>query len=51
MEYFSKMTSTTKDINKQNVVLMGRKTWESIPKKFKPLPNRINMVLTSQSEM
>jgi len=48
MDYFTKMTSTTKDNNKKNVVLMGRKTWESIPKKFKPLANRINMVLTSQ---
>lgn len=27
-------------------VLMGRKTWESIPEKFRPLPNRINVVIT-----
>lgn len=27
-------------------VIMGRKTWESIPKKFRPLPNRTNIVLT-----
>lgn len=49
MDFFSKMTTGTKDKNKQNVVLMGRRTWESIPKKFKPLANRINMVLTSQA--
>ncbi|XP_014208214.1 dihydrofolate reductase isoform X2 [Copidosoma floridanum] len=48
MDFFTKMTSTTKDPNKQNVVLMGRKTWESIPKKYKPLANRINVVLSSQ---
>ena len=30
-------------------VLMGRKTWESIPEKFRPLPNRKNIVITHQS--
>ncbi len=28
-------------------IIMGRKTWESLP--FKPLPNRRNIVLSSQS--
>lgn len=27
-------------------VLMGRKTWESIPEKFRPLPDRKNVVIT-----
>lgn len=27
-------------------VIMGRKCWESIPEKFRPLPNRLNFVLT-----
>ena len=30
----------------QNVVIMGRKTWASLPEKFRPLPGRINLVLT-----
>ena len=30
-----------------NVVIMGRKTWDSIPNKFKPLENRFNIVITS----
>lgn len=46
MAYFSKMTSTTKDQNRKNVVIMGRRTWDCIPPKYKPLPNRINFVLS-----
>ena len=29
-----------------NTIIMGRKTWDSIPKRFKPLPNRINVVIS-----
>ena len=29
-------------------VLMGRKTWESLPEKFRPLPGRRNFVLSRQ---
>ncbi len=33
-----------------NVVIMGRKTWESIPEKFRPLPLRLNVVITSSDD-
>lgn len=33
---------------KQNAVLMGRKTWDSIPPRFRPLKDRINLVVSSQ---
>jgi dihydrofolate reductase len=30
-------------------VLMGRKTWDSLPARFRPLPGRLNIVITRQS--
>ena len=35
-------------LNIFNIVIMGRKTWESLPKK--PLPNRINIVLSNNED-
>ena len=49
MKLFKKITTTIQNSNdegKQNAVIMGRKTWESIPNKFRPLPNRINIILS-----
>jgi len=46
LKYFRDITSITKSPQKKNIVLMGRKTWQSIPKQFQPLPERINVVLT-----
>jgi dihydrofolate reductase len=30
-------------------VVMGRNTWESLPQRFRPLPGRLNIVVTRQS--
>ena len=30
-------------------VIMGRKTWDSLPPKFRPLPGRTNVVITRQA--
>ncbi len=39
-----------KTLTTGHVVLMGRKTWESIPEKFRPLPNRKSIVITRQAK-
>ena len=41
---FQKITQFTTDINKQNTIIMGRKTWESLP--YKPLKNRKNIIIS-----
>ena len=43
MNYFSNMT-------KGHSIIMGRKNWESIPEKYRPLPNRKNIVVTRNKE-
>ena len=35
-----------KELTTNNVVIMGRKTFESLPKEFRPLPNRVNIILS-----
>ncbi len=31
-------------------VVMGRKTWDSLPPRFRPLPGRLNVVVTRQAD-
>lgn len=31
-------------------VIMGRKTWDSLPARFRPLPGRLNIVLTRRED-
>lgn len=50
LKYFAELTKATSSSDKQNIVIMGRTTWESIPPKFRPLPGRRNVVLTSQKD-
>ena len=35
-----------KTLTTDQVVIMGRKTYESIPEKFRPLPHRVNIIVT-----
>lgn len=45
LAYFKRLTQTAPH-GKQNAIIMGRKTWESLPKR--PLPNRLNIVVSTQ---
>jgi len=45
MAYFAQVTSDAPD-GRANAVIMGRNTWESIPKKFRPLKKRVNIVIS-----
>ncbi len=42
MSHFSRLTTG-------HPVIMGRKTWESFPDKYRPLPGRTNIVITRQA--
>jgi len=50
MAHFKRVTTAVSVDGKQNAVIMGRKTWESIPERFRPLSGRLNIVLTSARE-
>ena len=41
MEHFKELTT-------DNIVVMGRKTWDSLP--IKPLPNRFNIIISRQEK-
>jgi dihydrofolate reductase len=45
--YLFKQITENKDQFKQNVVIMGRNTWNSLP--IKPLKNRLNIIITSDN--
>ncbi|XP_020524764.1 putative bifunctional dihydrofolate reductase-thymidylate synthase isoform X1 [Amborella trichopoda] len=46
MKFFKDITMVTSVPLKKNAVIMGRRTWESIPLEQRPLPGRLNVVLT-----
>ena len=47
MKHFKSVTATA-SFSRKNAVIMGRKTWDSLPPQFRPLPDRLNVVLSRQ---
>ena len=46
LKYFRKITTSVSASGKVNAVIMGRITWQSLPQEFRPLPGRINLILS-----
>ncbi|KAI7731293.1 hypothetical protein M8C21_002569 [Ambrosia artemisiifolia] len=46
LKFFKEITTSTSDPTKKNAVIMGRKTWDSIPLQYRPLSGRLNVVLS-----
>lgn len=51
LRYFKEITTITREKNKRNAVVMGRRTWDSLPDSFRPLPGRINVVITHNEQL
>ena len=53
MRYFRKLTcgadASDGAAGAMNAVIMGRRTWESIPRSYRPLQGRANVVITRQA--
>ena len=49
LEYLPPDMKYFKDITSGSAVIMGRKTWDSLPKK--PLPNRLNIVISNKKNV
>ena len=50
LRHFKEIT-TKNTMGGKNVVIMGRQTWESIPKAFRPLSGRVNIVISSATDL
>lgn len=51
VRHFKRLTKRVPTAGAQNAVLMGRKTWDSIPQKYRPLAERLNIVLTRNPQI
>ena len=49
LQRFKRVTTAASD-GKQNAVIMGRHTYESLPASVRPLPGRVNIVLSRQAD-
>lgn len=50
LQYFNRQTTKVVDVSKKNALIMGRKTYFGIPENKRPLPGRLNIVLSTTSK-
>lgn len=51
LRHFKRITTDTRREGARNAVIMGRKTWQSIPARFQPLSGRFNIVLSRNPDL
>lgn len=51
LKHFREVTTRSVDARFQNGVIMGRKTWRSLPDAARPLPDRLNCVLSRSHQL
>lgn len=51
IKHFKNVTTHSKTQGKINAVVMGRRTWESLPPKYRPLSDRLNVVITRKPQI
>lgn len=51
LAHLKRLTTDTAVPGTRNAVVMGRKTWDTIPDRFRPLPGRLNVVVSRQRHL
>ena len=51
LAHFRSLTRDSAVPGAENAVIMGRRTWDSIPERFRPLPGRLNCVVSGQVDL
>ena len=49
LDFFKKTTTITRNKNKLNAVIMGSTTYLSIPEKYRPLKDRVNIIISKNN--
>jgi len=51
LKHFNRITTSGAGTNRYNIMIMGRRTWDSLPTRYKPLPDRINWVISRNAHL